>query len=209
MRSSESRLIQRVVQGHPQRLEFWIDVEPMVENWTRPFKASKTAQIRVVYNLMSNEWEIWKTQRFWLFLQIIEACRQPWLTVYRANYSFISAEALYLSPSIEKTPSKIILQVRSYSRSEKPVRSTSEASRIWKIQTAPQVRHTRVYACICACVGARHAKRFRISRARTRGKQVKILGCRDLSTLFLSHDLMEAIFFVNRISLNIRLKPMI
>lgn len=48
MRMSVSRLILRVGQLRDHRLVDCIKVEPMVENRTRPFKASKTAQIRVV-----------------------------------------------------------------------------------------------------------------------------------------------------------------
>jgi len=48
MRMLLARFILRVGQLREYRLVDWINVEPMVENRTRPFKSSKTAQIRVV-----------------------------------------------------------------------------------------------------------------------------------------------------------------
>lgn len=71
-----------------------------------------------------------KTQRFWPFLQIVEACRQPWLIVYRANYSFISAEALCPSPSIEKTRQRLSARpdriAATKSQCEAPKRSVTD-----------------------------------------------------------------------------------
>jgi len=87
--------------------DWWIELR--LSRWWKIEHGLQKLQIQLksawFYDLMGNEREMRKARRFWPFLQIVEVYRQPWLTVYHANYIIISAEARIALPQL-KNPVK-------------------------------------------------------------------------------------------------------